>query len=163
MKKKCLFCKKEFTKPYNESLKNWINRHKFCSRNCVDKYKIGRNLSIETKEKMIKSHIGHKSVVHHTKDAIEKIKKARKRQIGPNSPAWKGGITPANTKVRNSIQYRLWRESVFARDNWTCQECSQRGGELEAHHIKSFREYPELRFTIDNGITFCIACHKIMD
>jgi len=104
---------------------------------------------------MSKIHKGKKI----SKEHIEKLKSL----VGEKSPAWKGGITPANTKVRNSIQYRLWRESVFARDNWTCQECSQRGGELEAHHIKSFREYPELRFTIDNGITFCIACHKIMD
>lgn len=44
MGKRCLYCNKIFVKPYNESKKNWENRHKFCSRECVDKYKIGKDL-----------------------------------------------------------------------------------------------------------------------
>jgi hypothetical protein len=73
---------------------------------------------------------------------------------------WKGGITPINGKIRYSIEYRLWREAVFARDNWTCQKCNTRGGYIEAHHIKSFAKHPELRFAIDNGKTLCKKCHK---
>lgn len=73
---------------------------------------------------------------------------------------WKGGITPENQKIRRSIEYRLWREAVFARDNWTCQKCGQRGGELDPHHILNFAEHPELRFALDNGITLCRNCHK---
>jgi 5-methylcytosine-specific restriction endonuclease McrA len=58
---------------------------------------------------------------------------------------------------------KLWREAVFARDKWTCQDCGdKKGGNLEAHHIKSFAEFPELRFAIDNGITLCKDCHKII-
>ena len=76
---------------------------------------------------------------------------------------WKGGITPINQKIRDSIEYRLWREAVFARDNWTCQECEVKGGKLHPHHIKSFAKYPELRFAIDNGLTLCVDCHKKTD
>jgi hypothetical protein len=36
--KKCLFCGTEFSKPQNESRKNWETRHKFCSRECIPKY-----------------------------------------------------------------------------------------------------------------------------
>jgi len=59
------------------------------------------------------------------------------------------------------IDFRLWRESVFARDNFTCQKCSDRGGNLHPHHIKNFAQFQELRFAIDNGITFCKECHRI--
>lgn len=69
--------------------------------------------------------------------------------------------TPEKTRIRGSIEYRLWREAVFARDNWTCQKCSSRGGVIHAHHIKTFSDYPELRTSIENGITLCKKCHKI--
>lgn len=88
----------------------------------------------------------------------------RKRQSelrkGEKSLFWRGGITPINRAVRGSIEYRLWREAVFARDNFTCQECNTRGGNLHAHHIKPFAYFPELRFAIDNGLTLCVSCHE---
>ena len=84
----------------------------------------------------------------------------RERSSGEKCRWWKGGITPINQKIKNSIEYRLWREAVYARDNWTCVECGKKGGEIHAHHIKRFSEYPEIRFAIDNGITLCVKCHK---
>jgi len=55
---------------------------------------------------------------------------------------------------------REWREKVFERDDWTCQACGKRGGRLQAHHIKPFKEYPDLRHSLSNGQTLCIACHR---
>ena len=82
---------------------------------------------------------------------------------GEKNPSWKGGITPINTKIRDSKEYRIWREAVFKRDNYTCIWCNQVGGKLHADHIKPFAHYPELRFAIDNGRTLCKECHKTTD
>lgn len=79
---------------------------------------------------------------------------------GKDNFNWKGGITPEIIMIRTSVEMRLWREAVFARDNFTCQQCGLRGCELNADHIKPFALYPELRFAIDNGRTLCIPCHR---
>ena len=96
-----------------------------------------------------------------SKDTRRKMSKAQEgKHVGKLNVQWKGGVSVENRWVRYGVENRLWRESVFARDNWTCQKCNNRGGDLEAHHIKNFADYKELRTSIENGITFCKKCHK---
>lgn len=65
------------------------------------------------------------------------------------------------TLKRKNSEYREWRNKVFERDGYTCQCCSKHGGNLNAHHIKNFKSYPELRYEISNGITLCEKCHLL--
>ena len=97
--------------------------------------------------------------------SIEWRKKQSKRidLQGKNHYNWKGGVTPEHKLFRRGIEYKLWRESVFERDNFTCQVCGEKGVYLESHHIKSFANFPELRLAIDNGQTLCRECHKLTD
>lgn len=76
--------------------------------------------------------------------------------LGSKIPPWER----TDKQQRNSPKYKEWRAKVFERDNYTCQECKQRGGILNAHHIKSFKDFPHLRYELDNGVTLCKKCHK---
>ncbi len=146
----CLECGKEF----QAKLSRLKRGHAlYCSRPCM----YGNSVFLE---KIRKANLGRVR----TPEVRERVSRAKilspftKRGI--ENPAWKGGVTPQNQLIRHSPEYRLWREAVFARDNWTCQGCNVRGGRLNADHIKPFALYPELRLAIDNGRTLCISCHQ---
>ena len=81
------------------------------------------------------------------------------RMLGEGNFFWKGGINGENDTLRHRREYKDWRTAVYERDNYTCQCCGKRGDKLNAHHINSFADYPELRYDIRNGITLCINCH----
>jgi hypothetical protein len=123
----------------------------------------GRKLSKEWTEKIAKSNRGKKGFwagkkrVVTSKEIREKISVALR---GKKGSGWRGGITPENKRIRRSLCFRLWREAVFLRDNFTCKKCNKEAGYLHPHHIKNFSEYPELRFAMDNGLTFCKNCHE---
>ena len=71
-----------------------------------------------------------------------------------------GGVSTEVMLLRASSEYIQWRTAVYKRDDYICQRCKVKGGRLESHHIKSFADYPELRFEVDNGITLCKLCHR---
>ena len=55
--------------------------------------------------------------------------------------------------------YKNWRVSVYKRDDFQCQLCKSKK-RLEAHHIKRWAEFPQLRFDVNNGVTLCRGCHR---
>lgn len=72
---------------------------------------------------------------------------------------WQGGVAYYRDTIEQSPEYKQWRKAIFERDGYTCLVCGEVGGRLNAHHIKSFKKYPEVRFEVNNGITLCIDCH----
>ena len=60
---------------------------------------------------------------------------------------------------RSTEEYKEWRASVLARDNFMCQSCGITKAKLNAHHIKRFRNDIGGRTDIDNGMTLCERCH----
>ena len=185
MKKTCPQCKEEFSKPYSESIKNWFNRHIYCSKKCyIDSMKGRDPFTDKTRNKI----------------AWNKGKKGLK---GDKNPNWKGGEmtiickkcrgrfkarqyrrstvqfcsrlcktnnsnqgkTPESMRIRKSLAYKLWRTSVFERDNYVCVHCGIKNGlgktvYFHADHIKPFALFPELRLNVNNGRTLCVPCHK---
>jgi HNH endonuclease len=55
-------------------------------------------------------------------------------------------------------KYRAWRKAVMGRDQHTCRDCGAKE-KIGAHHIKAWKDYPELRYEVLNGITLCESCH----
>ena len=113
--------------------------------------------------------IGHTAIgrkIKFSKEWLEKVTKANiikgKLHKGKNHWNWKGGKTSKNHRIRRSKEYKEWRLAVYARDHYTCQDCGTHctSKTIVAHHLKSFNDYPELRFKVDNGITLCRSCHK---
>jgi 5-methylcytosine-specific restriction endonuclease McrA len=59
---------------------------------------------------------------------------------------------------RQGAYYRLWRKTVLERDAHQCRRCHATE-HLHAHHKKRWKDHPELRYDVDNGITLCQGCH----
>jgi len=127
---------------------------------------LGYRHTPEAKKKVSLASTGH-SVSQQVRERLREAHtgKPKLKLRGENHYLWKGGITPINQAIRNSLELRLWREAIFKRDNWTCVFCGRRSRAagaiiLEADHIKPFALFPELRFAIDNGRTLCRDCHR---
>lgn len=137
------------------------------------KTSLGRVLSETTKEKIKNANLGYNNHNWGKPMSVEqrqKISEAHKKRVKEGTHhLWKGGISGVNDRIRQSIEYKLWRESVFKRDNYTCIWCGIRSKKglgrifIEADHIKPFSQFPELRFAIDNGRTLCAPCHRTTD
>lgn len=64
-----------------------------------------------------------------------------------------------NQDGRISVRAMMWRQKIFERDGYRCQDCGQHGGKLQAHHILGWAQHVGERFNLDNGLTLCLVCH----
>lgn len=132
----------------------------------------GRIVSLETRLKIGKAHTGMKRSAETKRKVAEAQKyisletrmKKRLAQLGSKGSNWKGGVSAINERIRNSFEYKLWRDSVLKRDNYMCTIGGKaHGRKLHADHIKPFSLFPDLRFVLSNGRTLCVDCHKKTD
>lgn len=114
----------------------------------------------EHNKKVSESKIGTKNYMYGKKPSISTRLKMSIAHKGARSYLWRGGINKINDTIRKSVQYKIWREAVFKRDNYKCIWCGKKGSSLNADHIKPFAYHPELRFDVNNGRTLCLGCHK---
>ena len=100
-----------------------------------------------------------------------KCGKERQKRFGKDNHCYNPNLTDEErnaqkSRLSNSI-YKEWRNSVFKRDKYICQNknckyCKNKYGGLilHAHHIKSFSKHENCRFDINNGITYCSDYHR---
>ena len=119
---------------------------------CIERNKSNNPVwNQQVREKIRKTLIGRK--------ASEETKfKQSIAQLGEKGSNWQGGKTQGQ-RIRMTAVYRKWRIAVLKKDNYTCQVCLKRGGNLEVHHIKPFSKYPELWIDINNGQAMHRICH----
>jgi predicted restriction endonuclease len=63
----------------------------------------------------------------------------------------------------NDPQYKKWRKDVYKRDQYCCRwpNCNLKK-KLNAHHIRTWAQFPGLRFDVNNGITLCKYHHDLI-
>jgi len=62
---------------------------------------------------------------------------------------------------RDEPEYKIWRKSVYEKNNWKCALCGSKK-KINAHHILYGNNFSELRFNADNGITLCEFHHILL-
>lgn len=175
MKPKCIICSREFENTTATSKQKYLER-KYCSRNCANKDTVEKRFTVEMRKNLSVALTGKpKSDLHRANlsKALKTSEKAKRTQFkeGKENPAygknqtgaannnWKGGKTNTNQKKRNTPQMKQWRQEVFQRDNYTCQDCGAKGY-LHAHHIIPISEDLSKAFDVVNGKTLCVSCHE---
>ena len=81
--------------------------------------------------------------------------------FGENHPQWNPERTHEQRVMERKTRFdKPWRMAVFARDGFTCQLCGDKtGGNLNAHHLDSYHENKDKRYSVVNGVTLCNSCH----
>lgn len=109
----CKNCTRKYkVQPYR------VNISLYCSRTCYGdslkgkpSWNSGLKLTKEHKRKLSEAKL--RNPVRYWKGKHTPLQ-------GDRHPNWRGGINPANDTFRKSLEYKIWRQAVFARDNWEC-------------------------------------------
>lgn len=100
---------------------------------------------------------------------LEVREKISAKLQGVDIDSWDGFTETESALIRKSVPYVGWRTLVFQRDNFICQnkDCkyckNKKSVNLHSHHVKSFSKHPDLRFDVNNGMTYCAEYHMKSD
>lgn len=126
----------------------------------------GKRMSDESRAKMSEAAKGRASPMKGKRHSIEtraKISAATRLKAarGEDAPGYIDGKGRERRGLRATPELKRWRYDVYLRDGFACRHCGDdRGGNLHAHHIRSFANHPDLRFDVRNGVTLCDGCHE---
>lgn len=155
--KRCRHCGQTYRRNINYSQPKWVEST-FCSNSCSAQGRV-RHKKVGVKQ-CIQCDSNYKRHGRHSdKQWIDK-KYCSNTCAGLGRRTWAGGYKYYRHLAMSQPAYKVWRQSVFERDGFTCQHCFQRGGDLEADHIKPWATHPELRYDTHNGRTLCKPCHR---
>lgn len=135
---------------------------KISNRQKGNKYRKGKYNTQETKDKI--RYIKVEQYKNNPELRLKLSTSHKGQNKGENNPNWRGGVSSINKTERQqfmgTLEYKQWRLSVFIRDDFSCVLCGVRGVRLNADHIQSYAEYPDLRLDLSNGRTLCEPCHR---
>ena len=106
--------------------------------------------------------LGGTSGMKGKKTSAEAREKQRLAKLGIRGEVhwnWRGGKRSERSRAMARDEYRQWRDAVFRRDAFTCQECGKRGVLLHADHILPWATHIDRRFDVSNGRSLCAPCH----
>lgn len=140
--------------------------------NLGKKHPFRKRVSIEVREQMRQRRLGKKwtkpqrdrmEKLLSTPEYIARISNSAKKSAkkGEYHHRWKKNRELLNkTDKQTCSAFKDWRRKVKERDNNSCKLSSNEcGGKIEVHHILNWKDYPELRYQVTNGITLCHAHH----
>jgi hypothetical protein len=135
----CLHCKTPFRRS-----QSMCGPRMFCSRSCSYKQRPRKPKRFTCQHckqhSLINAKNKRKKYCSYTCNGL-----ARRSSTRPNTP-------------RDVAMLATWGRKVRKRDGHQCVRCKCRY-KLQAHHKKSFAEYPDLRYEVENGETLCTDCH----
>ena len=108
-------------------------------------------------------HIQYNSYVRHNHDGKTYCKDCGRKlfQTKENHWNWNANKTDEERlKNRDIHESKVFTQKVMIRDNYTCQCCGQKHGNIIAHHLDGWDWCIDKRFDETNGITLCDTCHK---
>lgn len=142
------------------------NKGAYSFKKGVDNPNYGKKFSEEHRRKISESGKGRTAWNRGKKLNYEVWNKGIKweEMSGKNHPNWiKDRNQLAKKQERNDSAYVNWRNEVRKRDNYKCKidekDCC---GKIVVHHILSWRDFPTLRYKINNGITLCQFHHPLV-